>query len=125
MVPSGSKLTCAAGTFTNNSDARLKTNINLPSDNYDILFDNLQPRTYELLSDPNKTSLGFVAQEVQSAIGASGLTEKELQIIHKDSEYYSLAYLEFIALNTWQIQKLKTRVNELEEKLAQLEAKLS
>jgi hypothetical protein len=31
---------------------------------------------------------------------------------------------EFIALNTWQIQKLKTRVSELETELAEIKEKL-
>jgi hypothetical protein len=34
---------------------------------------------------------------------------------------WRLRYEEFIALNTWQIQKLKKRITELEEKLKALE----
>ena len=34
---------------------------------------------------------------------------------------YGLRYTEFIPINTWEIQKLKTRVTELEQRLAALE----
>ena len=37
----------------------------------------------------------------------------------KDTKKF-LRYEEFIALNTWQIQKLKQRVKELEEKIHEL-----
>jgi hypothetical protein len=38
----------------------------------------------------------------------------------QDYDYF-LRYSEFVALNTWQIQKLKNKVSELENKIAQLE----
>ena len=37
-----------------------------------------------------------------------------------DNETWRLRYSEFVALNTWQIQKLKQRIAELETKLAAL-----
>ena len=37
---------------------------------------------------------------------------------------YSLRYSEFISLNTWQIQKLKTKVNSQEQHISELEAEV-
>lgn len=39
-------------------------------------------------------------------------------------EEHDLIYTEFISLNTWQIQKLKKRVNELESKVAEQDARI-
>ena len=41
----------------------------------------------------------------------------------EESSRYGLSYNDFIALNTWQIQKLKSRVSELEARLEALEQK--
>jgi hypothetical protein len=38
-----------------------------------------------------------------------------------EEEYYSIRHEEFVALNTWQIQKAKARITELEERVAELE----
>jgi hypothetical protein len=35
----------------------------------------------------------------------------------KTNDYFSLNYIEFIPINTWQIQKLKNRVTELEKEV--------
>ena len=108
------------------SDQRLKNNINIMDDKYSILFDNLKPITYKFNSDGDsaKIRMGFIAQDVQKAIGVSGL--ENLNCVYSsegtEEEYLRLSYTDFIALNTWQIQKLKTRVEELEKKLAALEA---
>ena len=40
-------------------------------------------------------------------------------------EEHDLIYTEFISLNTWQIQKLKKRVNEQDEEIANLKSELS
>lgn len=42
-----------------------------------------------------------------------------------EDKYYTLKYNEFQALNTWQIQKLKARVTELEEKNKSLEERIA
>ena len=73
---------------------------------------------------------GFIAQEVESAQREAGLNEKDLAIFARGTyldeqgqefERCMLRYMEFIALNTWQIQKAKTRIVELENKVAELE----
>mgnify|MGYP003530533692 FL=1 len=36
-----------------------------------------------------------------------------------------LRYDEFVALNTWQVQKAKARISEVEERVAELKAAIS
>jgi hypothetical protein len=42
-----------------------------------------------------------------------------------EAGYYTLRYEEFIALNTWQIQKLKPRVSTLEQTILDYETRIS
>lgn len=108
------------------SDIRLKNSITTMDDRYSILFDNLNPITYKFNSDGDsaKTRIGFIAQDVQEAIDKSGLTDMNCVYSSEgtDEDYLRLSYTNFIALNTREIQKLKSRVEELETKLAALEA---
>ena len=105
------------------SDKRLKNNITSIDDSFEELYNILQPKSFNYIKsakcgDPNKRHFGFVAQDIVSAQNQLGIDD--LSFIYKD-EYYHLNMREFIALNTWQIQKSKARINELEERVAQLE----
>lgn len=101
------------------SDRNLKNTIEDINDDYEEFFNQLQPRTYYFNNDLEHKHIGFIAQEV--------LTNEEknlkdrMSIVYKNEHdrYYSLSKDELIALNTWQIQKLKDRVKILEEKLCQ------
>ena len=115
------------GTITA-SDRNVKNNIGVFSDKYEILFDHLIPRIYGYNSDiEDQVHSGFVAQEVDDAICIAGLTRKEFAALcvecdkETEKEKWGLMYDEFISLNTWQIQKLKTRVAELEQLVRQLQ----
>lgn len=107
-----------------------------------------------ILGTSGRNHSGFVAQEVEEALEESGLTTQEFAglvitpiseeyeededgnrinielsesnyLLNKDiHEQYNLAYTEFIALNTWQIQKLKKRVSKLEEQIQLLEEQI-
>lgn len=116
----------AAKAQSNNiSDIRMKKNISLYDDRYDVLFDNLIPCRYKYINgESDRFHTGFIAQEVVQALEDSGLTTKDFaavcqESIGEDGIWY-LRRDEFIALNTWQIQKLKARVTELENKIAEL-----
>ena len=67
--------------------------------------------------------IGFIAQDVKYTFEQNGIDNFGGLFLdyREDGEYYNLIREEFIALNTWQIQKLKTRVAELENRLAVLE----
>ena len=111
------------------SDASLKHDIEPLDLRYDILFDNIIPRRFKYNSGlSDRYHSGYVTQEIQNALRIAEVSEKEFAAIctfnkGRDDEYSALRYSEFIPLNTWQIQKLKARVAELEERLSKLEAK--
>lgn len=109
--------------WISSSDRRIKKDILDFDDSYETLFDNLRPRQYRYV-DGNKGRVhsGFIAQEVSDAVIAAGKTIDENAYVcafeNKEGEiYYGLRYEELIALNTWQIQKLKQRIKQLEDKL--------
>lgn len=66
---------------------------------------------------------------MQEALLKANISEKEFAGIvtfrrGTEDEYSGLRYSEFVSLNTWQIQKLKARVVELETKCMDYEARI-
>ena len=108
---------------TASSDERVKNSIESLPDSYELLFDALIPRRYkynEGTSDRYHT--GYIAQEVVQALTQAGFTTKDfaavmLENAGTEAECWKLRRDEFVALNTWQIQKLKARISELEAKI--------
>lgn len=111
------------------SDQRLKNSITSMPEKYELMFDNFLPRIYKYNEGTsNRTHTGFIAQEILQAIESSGLTTQDFAgYVDATQEFGCLAlrYEEFIALNTWQIQKLKPRMTEAEQKIAALETELA
>ena len=109
------------------SDERLKRDIEEYSEDYDKLFDSLRPVKYKYINGTSdRYHTGFVAQEVVAAVEQSNLTTQDFAAVMlcnegKEDEQWMLRRDEFVSLNTWQIQKLKHRVTELEEKIKKLE----
>lgn len=110
------------------SDVNKKHDIQYLSEEYDTFFDNLIPRLFKYNDGTSdRFHAGFIAQEVETGIYNSSLTTKDFAGFvraesYNESENISeiscfLRYEEFIALNTWQIQKLKQRIGELESKI--------
>ena len=103
------------------SDARIKRDIAPLSEKYESFFDNLTPRSFRYIDGASgRYHTGFVAQEVVSALGKAGLTTKDfagavLWCPGTEDECWHLRKDEFVALNTWEIQKLKKRIKELED----------
>ena len=109
--------------WISSSDRRIKKDIVDFDDRYEVLFNKLKPRNYRYV-DGNKGRVhsGFIAQEVTEAIEEAKMTLEEVAYVcafeNKEGEiYYGLRYEELIAINTWQIQKLKERIKLLEDKL--------
>lgn len=102
------------------SDRNAKHSITDISEKYSVLFDELRPRLYKYNDGTSeRLHTGFIAQEVDDAIVSAGLTREQfaaLCISDKDTEdeLWGLRYEEFVAILTYEIQKLKTRVIELE-----------
>ena len=119
-----------AGTWTTEnelSDERAKNTIETMPESYDVLFDNLQPKRYKYNHGTSgRFHTGYIAQEVVEAIETAGLTTQDFAGVmlnkpNTEEERWYLRRDEFVSLNTWQIQKLKTRTTELETKVAELE----
>ena len=104
------------------SDLRKKSVVEFKPE-YDNFFDSLNPITYQRVDgNHGRIHCGFGAQDVESALIRSGLTNMDFAGLCKwgeeGAEDYGLRYEEFVALNTRQIQQLKSRVYELESELA-------
>lgn len=117
-----------SGTWTSDSsisvtsDADKKHDIADVTDAYSVIFDNLKPRLYKYNDGKsNRIHVGFVAQEVEEAILAAGLTTQDFAAFVRaevpnvetgeTETVCMLRYEEFIALNTLEIQKLKAKEN--------------
>ncbi len=100
------------------SDKALKHDIEVLSDKYTTLFDNLTPVRFKYndgTSDRYHT--GFIAQDVEQAVEESGLTTQDFAAFVQFEKDCGLRYSEFIALCVKEIQDLKKKVVELEDEL--------
>ena len=108
------------------SDNRYKNSIETLFQKYEIFFDKMKPVRYkynEGTSDRYHT--GYIAQDLVKALEESDLTTKDfagvvLRNPGEENERWYLRRDEFVALNTWQIQKLKARVLELEKQIKEI-----
>lgn len=105
------------------SDRNVKKDISNDLEMYSKIFDLLKPSSYKFIDGSSgRTHIGFIAQDVEDAIALCGLTTTDFAgycagETDKGEITRSLRYEEFIALNTYEIQKLKKRVDELESML--------
>ena len=104
------------------SDRNKKKDIEVLDERYSTFFNNLNPVRFKYKDGKSsRYHTGFIAQEVIEALSQSDLSEQELAAIctlrnKDDSEELGIRYEEIIALCVNEIQKLKSRVKELEEK---------
>ena len=109
------------------SDKNEKFNILPLAEVYSRIFDSLAPVSFKFVDNTSdRTHIGLIAQDVKDAVLAEGLTTKEFAgYCEWENEDKSigcgLRYGEFVAMNIYEIQKLKARVKELEEKLKSTE----
>lgn len=126
LDPSGGRL---LGTWSTDngkitcSDQNLKHSIEPLTTNYSTLFDSLNPVRFKYNNGTSdRYHTGFVAQELQQAIIDAGLSEQEVATLctiksnNDEDDYMGIRYEELIALCVNEIQKLKIRVQELENK---------
>jgi len=126
-----------SGTYWNNvytkdgtvksSDRNMKHDIKTISETYSSLFDKLNPVTFTWNNNQsNRTHLGLIAQELKQAIIDVGLTTQHcaayVEWIDEEGDTgCGIRYEELISLNIYEIQKLKKRVIELENKLKEIQ----
>ena len=99
------------------SDRNKKHDIEVLDESYSTLFDNLSPVRFKYNDGTSdRFHVGFIAQEVEEAITAAGLTTQDAAFLvhNKTDDTYSLRYSEFIALCVGEIQRLKKRMTVLE-----------
>lgn len=114
------------------SDRRIKETISYDMSRYKDFFMRLKPSFYQYKHGVSQRfHTGFIAQDVESALTQSGLSNKDFAGLTvtpvvdvmedgiKDSRY-GLRYEEFISLNTYMIQSLFVQIEELKEELAKL-----
>lgn len=125
------------------SDERLKKDFT-ELDAWDAFYDALQPCAFRLKTgNSGRFHMGFKAQQVEQALLDAGLTTNDfagfIRMKHQNdiddpegNAIYSeaginagddelgLIYSEFTALNTWKIQKMQKRIDELEKLVEQL-----
>ena len=106
------------------SDANLKNTIENLDDNYEQLFYGLKAKTFKYNDGTSdRKHLGFIAQEVKTAIDNSGLTTQDVGAYVADtnqadgSDLLALRYSEFVALNTHMIQKCLAKISSLEDEI--------
>ena len=112
--------------LVSSSDRNIKNTISAPTEKFSILFDSLTPCKYNN-GTSGRLHFGFIAQEVDDAMSTANIDRNDFAALcisnqGTDNEHWGLRYGEFVALNTWQIQKAKKRITELENKVAELEA---
>lgn len=117
----------ASKSITVSSDRRLKTNISAFGIQDEKFFDTLKPCQFELKNYPGPLHFGLIADEVEIALEESGLGASSHGLFSADigKGYRGLAYEEFIALNTWQIQKLKPRMTAAEQEIENLKLEIA
>jgi hypothetical protein len=101
--------TVKAGSFNATSDYRIKSNIvSIHTTHFSI--DNLKP-VYYFNTELKKNDMGFIAHEVQEEFPFLVNGEKD------GTHYQNINYNGFIGLLVKEVQELKSRVRELEDKL--------
>ena len=90
---------------------------------YSEIFDRLKPVKYKFnkktFDDGGKFHTGFIMEDVGEILKELGIPENELAAYNPDHEHGGggLRYDEFIAITVNEVQKLKRRINDLEEQL--------
>lgn len=99
------------------------------SDKYSILFDNLKPVRFKYNNgNSGRYHLGYILDEMKDAMDIAQIDSSELAaycIINPETGNGGIRYSEMVALHTMEIQKLKSRVGELEVKNRDLEERLA
>jgi len=104
----------------NTSDRNEKFDITPLPEVYSRIFDRITPVSFKFVENTsNRTHVGLVAQDVKEAVLAEGLTTQEFAGYCEwknddDTVGCGLRYGEFVAMNIYEIQKLKARVARLE-----------
>lgn len=124
--------------FANQSDRRVKCDINY--ENIPDIIDQIRPVTFVFSErDDNKTHIGLIAQDVEQVLKDNAMDDYGIVYKFKDEfdeagiwykrDSYAIRYNEFVPLlidkcqkQQKQIDEQQNKINDLEERLARLEA---
>ena len=100
------------------SDRRKKHSIEELGDAYEAMLDKLTPVRFKYNNGTSdRFHVGYIAQDVQEALEATGLTTQDFGgfvDVNKDGEELGLIYTQFIALQHLKIRRLEQRLAALE-----------
>lgn len=114
------------------SDRRIKDAIGYDMSRYKDFFMKLKPSFYQYKHGVSQRfHTGFIAQDVESALAQSGLSNKDfagltvtpvVDVMEDGIEdfRYGLRYEEFVSLNTYMIQGLYRKIEQLEKEIRKL-----
>ena len=102
------------------SDRNVKHDINYELEKYENMYNALLPCSFKYdRGTSGREHWGLIAQDFKCAIVDNGLTTEEVAayVEHEDTGNgkCGIRYGELISMNVWQIQKLKARVEALEQ----------
>lgn len=112
------------------SDIRVKNSIEDLSFKYERFFDRMAPKRYKYKDGTSdRYHTGFVAQQLVEALTSAELSTQEFAGVMLENpgtaeERWYLRRDEFVALNTWQIQKLKPRMTAAEQEIEYLKSEV-
>ena len=111
----------SSSSITVSSDRNIKNSITDMPDAYSSMFDKLRPVIFKYNEGTGgRYHTGFIAQEVAEAVTSSGLTLDDFAAVcapYRDDDVWGIRYEEIIALNTWEIQKLKAEIKALKAQI--------
>lgn len=125
-----------AGTWKLDNDTAItsarsiKTAINTLTEKHSLLFDNLQPRIFQYKNGSSgRYHYGYIVDELRSAMDIAGLSTTECAAYCLDNPNDpngtgGIRYSELSVLTTAEVQKLKPRVSDLEQRCIILEARV-
>ena len=111
------------------SDREEKKDIEYNLSKYEDFYFSLKPTQYKFIQNTSdRYHVGFISQDIEESLYKYGLDSLDFAGFIKSPKrndngeiisgyHYGLRYGEFIALNTYMIQKLYKRIEELEEKV--------
>ncbi len=107
--------------ITSSSDARLKSNIEDMDKRYVQIADKLKPKTYKYDDDLSKTSMGFIAQDLQTVIEELGIdSESFAPLSNSDDGCLGINYIQLIPILWAKVQQQDNTIEKLSEEIEKL-----
>ena len=111
------------------SDERIKDIVRINDKQLELFYNSIKPIEYKF-NNETCYRYGFSAQQIEKSLLNAGydidkytLVSKGEGYIDKDTkvdDFRTLSYMDFIPLNTYMIQKLMKRVDDLENELKEI-----